>query len=305
MNPFYDPPDKVAAWHERRRSVIGASDAAAVAGLSPWATALGVWVDKVKPPTANEMTEAQATGLAQEPAIAKLYQRRTGIPLAEPAESIIVHAKHPFMGASIDRLRPDRGIVELKNVNGRMANLWGDDGTDQIPDHVGLQVAHQMACADTDRAEVAALIGGCELRVYPIPRNESLIARLIEIEAAFWDHVLTRTAPPPDWNHPTTAALIAAMYPPQEGEEVTLDDAALALVEQFDEWGEEEKKAKAQRAAVKARLIERMGTAALALLPNGRLIARNTIQRKAYTVDACEYVDFRIRAARRSTSGAV
>lgn len=303
-NMIYDPPDKVQEWLTRRRSVIGGSDAAAVAGLSPYSTALGVWLDKVQPAASSPMNEAQEMGLIMEPAIARAYERRFKVDLCEPPESIVVHPKHSFMGASIDRLRPDRGIVELKNVNARMANMWGEDGTDAIPEYYAVQVAHQMACLDTDRAEVAALFGGCELRVYRIPRNEALIGNLVEIEAAFWKHVTDRTAPPPDWNHPTTAALIAALYPPQEGTEVNLDDEALTLVEQYAQLGEDEKTAKRQRDGVKARLTERMGTAARAYLPDGRMIARSTIQRKAYSVDACEYVDFRIRAAKRQTARA-
>lgn len=305
-NAIYDDPAKVEAWLTRRRSCVGSSDAAAVAGLSPYATALSVWVDKVQPSAASPMSDAQEMGLIMEPAIARAYERRFKVDLVEPTKELpLIHPKYPFMGASPDRLRPDGGTVQLKNVNARMSHLWGEDGTDEVPEFYALQVQQEMAVLGTDRGEIPALFGGCELRVYPIPRNEKLIANLIEIEAAFWDHVLTRTAPPPDWNHPTTAALIAAMYPPREGEEISLGDDALPLVEEYERLGDQEKSAEKARKAAKAKLIEKMGTAACAFLPDGRFITRKRQEIKAHEVKAHEKFPFLIRAARRrSTVGA-
>lgn len=72
------------SWLEARRTGIGASDAPAIAGLSPWKTALAVYADKVNGAADHPLTPAQAWGLRLEPAIAAAYSEQTGIDAIMP-----------------------------------------------------------------------------------------------------------------------------------------------------------------------------------------------------------------------------
>lgn len=293
-NALWDKPERVEAWLAQRGSCVGASDAAKVAGLSPWGTALGVYFDKVMPAVRSEMSPIQEAGLAAEPGIAKLYERRFKVELREPDEPITFHPKHRHIGASLDRVGPS-GIVELKNVNLSQRAKWGEDGTDECPEMYLIQAQQQMACAETDRCEIAALFGGSELRVYPIPRSEKAIQSLIDIETAFWQYVETKTPPPADWSHASTPDLIIGLNRPQDGIEYSLPPDAMPLVDDYERLGKEHSAADKARKVVKARIVELAGAAAIIHLPDGRYIDRKLVSRAGYEVGPCEFNEFRIR----------
>lgn len=300
MNAFYDPPEKVEWWLQHRRTCIGASDAACVAGLSPWSTALGVWTDKVMPPAGpRPMTDDQARGLIMEPAILRMYEHREGVKLSEPDDPILFHPKHRFVGASLDRIRSDRRPVDAKNVHFSQRSKWGEDGSAVVPDHYGIQMQQQMAVTGVDVGDLAVLFGGSEFCVFSVPRQEDAITHLIQIETAFWAYVERKEAPPADWSHPSTPDLIIGLNRPTEGKECQLPDAAIALARDYEEFGAEAAANEKCRKQVKAKIIELMGAASVGHLPDGRRIVRNEIQRKAYEVAATSYFDFRIRAAGR------
>jgi predicted phage-related endonuclease len=61
-------------------------------------------------------------------------------------------------------------------------------------------------------ADVAVLVCGNEYRCYRIERDDALIARLIELEAKFWDYVV-RDIPPPADGSESAAMALQALYP--------------------------------------------------------------------------------------------
>jgi len=72
---------------------------------------------------------------------------------------------------------------------------------------------------------LAALLGGNELRIYEIPRNEELIAKIVEKCKAFWfDHVVPGVPP-----EPTTSAEAFKVWPQNTGDMrvATTDDLQL------------------------------------------------------------------------------
>jgi predicted phage-related endonuclease len=71
-------------------------------------------------------------------------------------------------------------ILECKTAGIHGARLWRDG----VPEYVQLQVMHQLAVTGHRAADVAVLVGGQELRIFRIERDEALIARLIEMEQA-------------------------------------------------------------------------------------------------------------------------
>lgn len=56
-----------------------------------------------------------------------------------------------------------------------------------MPEYVQLQVMHQLAVTGKQAADVAVLLGGQHLEIHRIERDESMIARLIDLERLFWD----------------------------------------------------------------------------------------------------------------------
>lgn len=64
------------------------------------------------------------------------------------------------------------------------------------------------------------LLGGQQLDIYRIQRDDSLIGRLIQLEKAFWRHVETDTPPAADGSDSAELAL-RCLYPQDRGQ--TLD----------------------------------------------------------------------------------
>ena len=92
-----------------------------------------------------------------------------------------------------------------------------------MPEYVQLQVMHQLAVTGHKAADVAVLIGGQELRIFRIERDEALIARLIEMEHAFWQMVESKTPPAGDGSESAEKAL-RSLYPHSAGDDVDMSD---------------------------------------------------------------------------------
>jgi len=284
------------AWLEERRKGLGSSDAAAVCGLSPYRTPLHVYLDKLGLAEYPE-TDAMRWGLKLEDVIATAYVEATDNPLQVPKPAILTHPALEWMKATPDRIAVDR-LVELKTS--RTHDQWGREGTDEIPEGYLLQVQHQMAVVGIDLCDVAVLIGGSDFRVYTVPANHALQERLIAIEEDFWRRVEERRAPALDWNDPRTPKLVEALYRPIEGQEIDLDAHALSRLDRYEQLGIALRELQDERDEIRARVVESMGPASVGHLPDGRMVARNTIHRKAYSIEAGSYVDFRIKKRRKA-----
>lgn len=298
-NAIYDEPAQVAEWRAKRTKGIGSSDAAAVAGLDPYKSALDVYLDKVgeREPTGRLPTEpAMRWGLLLEPAIAKAYTLDTGIELRKAKHKS--HPVHEFMGCTPDYLGDEPNtrnefIVELKAASLHMAKAWGEPGSDFIPERTILQVHHQMAVYDLDRADVAVLIAGSDFRIYTVRRMESVVNDLIEMESEFWnEHVLKRIPPEPDWTNARTPELIAKMYPPTAGIEVSMSEL-LPRVQEYHKCKQLSSEAAKAADSIKAEIIYAMKDAATAHV-EGWKVSRKQVTRKSYTVAETTYSDFRI-----------
>lgn len=211
-------------WLQVRRGGVGSSDAAAAVGLSPHKSQLQLWMEKTGRAgmlPATETSEDMSPtywGALLEPIVAAHYTRRTGNRVRR-INAVLQHPQHPWMLANIDREvmgAADVQILECKTAGIHGAWLWRDG----VPEYVQLQVMHQLAVTGKQAADVAVLIGGQELQIYRIERDEATISQLIELERQFWDYVERDQQPPPDGSESADAAL-RALYPRDSG--ATLD----------------------------------------------------------------------------------
>jgi putative phage-type endonuclease len=189
------------AWLAQRRLGVGGSDAAAAVGLSKFKTPLQLYQEKRGEIEEQDLSGNQFIefGCRLEPVLSDAYTARTGIKIAR-VNRILKHPDHPWMLASLDRraIGAPHG-VELKTAGAwaaRDTDEWGESGSDIIPLAYAIQVAHYYAVTSFKTFHVAALLGGNDFRIYHIPRNEELIAILIEREAEFWEHVKSGIPPP-------------------------------------------------------------------------------------------------------------
>jgi len=157
-------------------------------------------------------------GTLLEPIVAAHYTRRTGHKVRR-VNAVLQHPEHSWMLANLDREvtgAADVQILECKTAGIHGARLWRDG----VPEYVQLQVMHQLAVTGKQAADVAVLIGGQELQVFRIERDEALIEQLIALEQQFWGYVERDQQPPADGSDSADLAL-RCLYPRDSG--TTLD----------------------------------------------------------------------------------
>ena len=213
-------------WLAVRKQGIGSSDAAAAVGLNPYKSQLELWLEKTGRDTSLPKLDPQDEespaywGNILEPIVATHYTRRSGHRVRR-INAVLQHPdpKLPWMLANIDREvigADDVQILECKTAGINGARLWKEG----VPEYVQLQVMHQLAVTGKQAADVAVLLGGQHLEIHRIERDESMIARLIDLERLFWDYVVSDIPPPADGSTSAEAAL-RCLYPEDNG--LTLD----------------------------------------------------------------------------------
>jgi putative phage-type endonuclease len=179
-------------WLELRKLGLGGSDAGAVCGLSRFRTPYQVWAEKVNPsmPEEREEPEYLRWGKLLEPIVREEFTTRTGIEVHP-----LPRTDTPFMLANVDGLTGSAAKLEgaYEGKTTRRSDLWPIvDDVVQVPLETVVQGMHYLAVLGLERIHFACLVGGQELRIAEVDRNENLIADLIEIEEAFWRKVIDR-----------------------------------------------------------------------------------------------------------------
>ena len=227
-------------WLTIRKGGIGSSDAASAVGLNPYKSQLELWLEKTGRdsllPKADPHDEESPAywGTLLEPIVAAHYTKRSGNRVRR-INAVLQHPdpQFPWMLANIDREvigAPDVQILECKTAGINGARLWKEG----VPEYVQLQVQHQLVVTGKAAADVAILLGGQHLEIHRIQRDEGLIARLIQLEAAFWRYVETDTPPPADGSESAERAL-RCLYPQDHGSSVDFSgDRPLSAT--FADW---------------------------------------------------------------------
>lgn len=259
-------------WLQVRKGGIGSSDAASAVGLCPYRSQLELWMEKTgrspgyQPAALDDPTY---WGTQLEPLVASAYAERTGRKVRR-LNAVLQHPSFSFMLANIDREvvgSPDVQILECKTAGEFGSRLWRDG----VPEHVQLQVQHQLAVTGRAAADVAVLLCGQKLEVHRIDRDDEVIARLIMLEAVFWDYVVPDTPPPADGTESSARAL-RRLYP-GGGDTVDLtgDDSLSQVLEELRRLRDELEAKQATAEALRQRIQQAMGDAARAVLSTGEV----------------------------------
>jgi putative phage-type endonuclease len=276
------------AWLAARAQGIGASEVAAVLGLSPWSSALEVYAAKRGLAEPVEETERMRWGTRLEAAIlAGLADDRHAQEWPELDGRLLRSREWPWMLAT-----PDGWLVPRPDGSPIMCELKTSDRTDlwaEVPAHVWTQVQAQMAVTGQPRALVAVLLRGHELRSWEVARDPEAIADIVEACRLFWERVKAGDPPPPDGS-PSAGKALARLYPRDDGEAIDLaaeivaaDERIIALREQLGALETEERQLEQQ---IKAAL----GTATTGRLPSGARWTHKLQSRKASACPACSHV---------------
>ncbi len=89
-------------------------------------------------------------------------------------------------------------ILECKTASEYMSKLFGEEGSDHIPDYYLTQCLWYLKLTGAKVCYLAVLIGGNKFRMYRIERDEELIESIFKQVKAFWfNHVIADVPPDP------------------------------------------------------------------------------------------------------------
>lgn len=227
-----------AEQQEVRRTGVGSSEIAILAGLDPYRTPLDLYARKLGLDDFRD-TAPMRWGRRLEAAIAAEYEESQGVRLVSPGT--MRHEKHPVVVATPDRIvfpsiltAPAQRVLEIKTASARMADEWGDPGTDEVPQRYVAQVAWEMAVTGLPTADLAVLIAGNDFRIYHLTRDEDLEAGLIELAERFWrDHVEPRRPPIETAPPASVCDYLKRRYPRDSGAILDADPALNETVQAY------------------------------------------------------------------------
>jgi putative phage-type endonuclease len=192
-------------WLEWRRKGIGGSDAAAILGISPFATARDLYYDKLKILPFEEGEDnwvAKKMGHLLEDLVAEIFSKKTGYRIFQ-VKKMFHHPMYPWMLADVDYFveLPDGtiAILEIKTTNYNAKDHWWRDGEPIVPINYETQGRHYMCVTNIDRVFYCCLYGNNEDEVIirDILRDYDYEDELIALETGFWHGNVLAHVPPP------------------------------------------------------------------------------------------------------------
>lgn len=184
---------------EQRRSRIGSSDMAAILGLDSYRNAYDVYLEKTGKliPEPEAENDPRAAGKILEPAVLTFGEQWLGPITRNQYRS--ARDKGIPIGALVDAIVNESGApVEAKTsgLYGFTKDVWGDEGTDQVPDRVIIQSHVHMLCTDAEVCYVPVFIAFRGFVKFIVPRDKDVIDIISNEAQRFWSaHVLADTPP--------------------------------------------------------------------------------------------------------------
>ena len=269
-----------------RKKGIGGSDVAAILGFSPYKSPYQLWLDKTGRSERKEsQNESAHFGNLLEDVVAKEFSRRSGMKVQRVTQQLsLENVGEPWAIGNIDRavvnpeiagrvffkdgkLTTDQGL-ECKTASEYLSKLFGEEGTDQIPDYYLTQCLWYMKLTGFQVWHLAVLIGGNKFRMYRIERDDDLIESIFKQVKAFWfNHVIADVPPDPtcfdDVLHRWSNHVV--------GKQVEADFNHIKLVEELITVQGRQKADKAREDEIKLKIVSTMQDAEM-MISQGKSI---------------------------------
>lgn len=289
-----------AEWLEERRKAIGGSDAAAIVGLSAYATPYTVWADKTGRLPEKPDSEAMRQGRDLEQYVADRFCERANKKVRN-FRAIIRNPKYPFAAANIDRaVNRESAGLECKTTS--LLNLKKFKGG-EFPETYYCQCVHYLAVTEFKRWYLAVLILNQGFYTFQLTRIENddtpewcdgsvyvsddEIAALMDVEREFWEFVKDDTPPALSGTEPDSAAL-EAIYRGGEESAITLfgrDKLIARYFELKNEITEREKERDAIKQTLQADLGDNERGEAQGYAVTWKSQSRSTFDAKSFAKD--------------------
>jgi putative phage-type endonuclease len=266
-NPLTITPANEADWLAMRKLDVTSTESAALFGMSPYMTHFELWhAKKSGQARAFVANERMKWGNRLEAAIAHGIAEEQGWTV-EPMKD---YMRLPELraGSSFDFRITSLGEpahLEIKNVDYlafRDGWIEHDDGSIEAPEHIEMQVQHQMMVSGYKRSFIGAFIAGNRGVVIERQRDEQVIAAMRQRIADFWHSVDANQEPAAVMPGDAEAVIRLNQYA-QPGKilDASTDANIALLVTNYKRASQDEKNAQEDKETAKALLLEAIGDA--------------------------------------------
>ena len=192
------------SWLENRLLDVTSTEVSALFNLNPYQTEFELYHQKKdKVVVAISDNERMAWGRRLEDSIALEFADRNKFKV----EQFDVYMRNPDtrMGSSFDYKivsEEEPMILEIKNVDAlayRKNWIEHDEYNIEPPEHIALQLQHQLEITGYNVGYIVALVGGNTMKVVKSKRDPEIGKLLTEKVKNFWEKIQSGTEPNPDY----------------------------------------------------------------------------------------------------------
>lgn len=266
-----------------RRQFIGASDVAAILGVSPYCTPVELWLRKRSGVEQDDKPQLRR-GRRLEPYVRDIYAEESGRVVLPPR---FVVGSEPWACANLDGESgpstpiADR-VLEIKSANEFTRRDWGEPGTDAVPVYYTAQVQWQLMITGHKLADLAALIGLDDFRIFTIEADVDLQAKIMMRAREFWQ--LVQEGRPPEAQ---TSDDVARLFPQHTtGVVVEASDVDLRMLDEMRAIKRDRQELDEREEHAKRYLTERIGAAEALTIDGTPVVTWKAQERRSTDVKA-------------------
>ena len=257
------------SWLENRLLDVTSTEVSALYDLSPYQTEFELYYQKKdKHVVRIDDNERMLWGRNLESAIAHGAADTMGWEIAKFDDYL--SNSETRMGSSFDykinksnKFDPPEegvGILEIKNVDGvAYRKNWKDDGNGNIeaPEHIELQIQHQMEVADVKWCALVALVGGNTQKIIFRKRDKAIGEDLTKKVKAFWEKVKAGTPPSIDYLKDAEYMIKTLHNQADAGVILNADEDLDKLIDEYNMISKEAHALGKTKDSIKAQILER------------------------------------------------
>lgn len=252
-------PKSELEWLQARTNDITSTEVSALFGISPYINEFELWHrKKSKDVVRLEENTRMKWGKRLEPTIAQGIAEDHDLKITPFKEYVrLIDFK---VGSSFDYAIGTDGLLEIKNVDARVYNSgWEISGDDiQAPNHIEMQVQHQLLVSGRKYAFIGAFVGGNEITLLKREPDKDIQDAILNKVKKFWASIDSNTPPNPDFQK--DAEFISHLYSYAEpGKIMQANDRIIDLAQKYQQYSQQMKVLDAARDGVKAELLTIIG----------------------------------------------
>ena len=264
------------SWLENRLLDVTSTEVSALFDLNPYQTEFELYHQKKDKVVINiDDNERMAWGRRLEDSIALEFAERNKLKV-EPFD---VYLRNPDtrMGSSFDYKivsEKEPAILEIKNVDGMAYRKnWIEHSEDNIepPEHIALQLQHQLEITGYNVGYIVALVGGNNMKVVRSERDPKIGKLLTDKVQNFWEKIKLGVVPDIDYTKNAQFIMKNLCNQADAGVVLEADEDVDKLVDDYNAVNREYYALGKTKDAIKAQILELSQNASKIVSHNGTI----------------------------------